>query len=68
MSLYQLTARELHKKLCNKECSAEEITKSVFDRIDACEDRVGAYVTLDRENALAAAAAVDKKIDRKSVV
>ena len=62
MSLYQLTARELHKKLCNKECSAEEITKSVFDRIDACEDRVGAYVTLDRENALAAAAAVDKKI------
>ena len=54
MSLYQLTAKELHKKLCEKECSAAEITRSVFDRVDACEERVGAYVTLDRENALAA--------------
>ena len=62
MSLYQLTARELHGKLCKKECSAAEIAESVFGRIDACEERVGAYVTLDRENALAAAAAVDKKI------
>lgn len=62
MSLYQLTAKELHEKLHRKECSATEITESVFGRIDACEERVGAYVTLDRENALAAAEAVDKKI------
>ena len=62
MSLYQLTAKELHRKLCNKECSAREVTESVFGRIDACEDRVGAYVTLDREGALAAAGEVDKKI------
>ena len=55
MSLYQLTAKELHRKLCNKECSAREVTESVFGRIDACEERVGAYVTLDREGALAAA-------------
>ena len=62
MSLYQLTAKELHRKLCNKECSAREVTESVLGRIDACEDRVGAYVTLDREGALAAAGEVDKKI------
>lgn len=62
MDLYQHTAKELHQKLLGKECSAAEIAQSVFSRIDACEERVGAYVTLDRENALAAAEAVDKKI------
>lgn len=62
MSLYQHTARELHEKLIKKECSAKEIAESVFARIDACEERVGAYVTLERESALAAAGAVDRKI------
>ena len=62
MDLYQHTAKELRQKLLGKECSAAEIAQSVFSRIDACEERVGAYVTLDRENALAAAEAVDKKI------
>lgn len=62
MSLHQLTAKELHKKLLDKECSAKEIIQSVFDRIDACEERVGAYVTLEKESALSAADAVDKKI------
>ena len=62
MDLYQHTAKELRQKLLGKECSAAEIAQSVFSRIDACEERVGAYVTLDRENALAAAKAVDKKI------
>ncbi len=62
MSLYQLTARELHRMLCQRECSAAEIAESVFGRIDACEERVGAYVTLDREGAITAARAVDQKI------
>lgn len=62
MSLYQHTARELHEKLLAKECSAKEIAESVFARIDACEERVGAYVTLEREGAIAAAETVDKKI------
>ena len=62
MSLYQLTARELHRMLCQRECSAAEIAESVFGRIDAWEERVGAYVTLDREGAITAARAVDQKI------
>lgn len=62
MSLYQHTAKELHEKLLAKECSAKEIAESVFERIDACEERVNAYVTLEKESALAAAEAVDKKL------
>lgn len=62
MELYKLTAHELHDKLVGKEISSVELTKAVFDRIDAVEGQVKAYVTLDKENALAQAAKVDAKI------
>lgn len=39
-----------------------ELTKALYERIDAVEDQVRAYVTLDKENALAQAAKVDAKI------
>lgn len=62
MELYKLTAHELHDKLTSKEISSVELTNAMFDRIDAVEDQVKAYVTLDKENALAQAAKVDAKI------
>ena len=61
MELYKLTAHELHDKLVNKEVSSVELTKALYERIDAVEDKVNAYVTLDKENALAQAAKVDAK-------
>lgn len=62
MELYNLTAHELHQKLVNKEVSSVELTKALYERIDAVEDQVKAYVTLDKDNALAQAAKVDAKI------
>ena len=62
MSYYRLTARDLHQKLMDKTCSAREITESVFGRIDGVEEKVGAYLTLQKESALAAAEAVDRRI------
>ena len=62
MELYKLTAHELHEKLVNKEVSSVELTNAVIARVDAVEDQVNAYVTLDKENALAQAAKVDAKI------
>lgn len=59
MELYKLTAHELHDKLVNKEISSVELTNACFARIDEVEDQVKAYVTLDREGALAQAAKVD---------
>lgn len=52
---------ELSQLLKDKKISSVELTKSVFDRIKAVEDKVNAYVTLDEENALKAAQAVDDK-------
>jgi aspartyl-tRNA(Asn)/glutamyl-tRNA(Gln) amidotransferase subunit A len=62
VALYNETAHELHEKLVKKEISSVELTKAVYDRIDAVEDQVKAYLTLDKENALAQAAKVDAKI------
>ncbi len=62
MELYYLTAHELHDLLVKKEISAEEICRAVFDRIDAVEDKIKAYVTLTRDRAFARAREIDRKI------
>lgn len=62
MQLYQLTAHELHDLLMNKELSAEELNNNIFDRIEAVDDQIGAYITLTRESALERARLVDRKI------
>ena len=62
MELYQLTASELAQMLRNKECSSEEITKSVLNRIKETEDRVGSYVTITEETALEQAKVVDARL------
>jgi aspartyl-tRNA(Asn)/glutamyl-tRNA(Gln) amidotransferase subunit A len=62
MELHSLTIHQLQAKLARGEVSALEITESVLARIDQVEDRVGAYITLDRDNALAQAAAADRQL------
>lgn len=61
MELYQKTAAELSAMLNNKEVSAVELTKAAFARTAQVEDKVGAYITLTEEQALADAAAIDAK-------
>ena len=62
MKLYELTAHEAHEKLVQKEVSSVELTKALYARIDEVEEKVNAYVTLDKENALAQAAKVDQML------
>ncbi len=62
MSLFRLTAHELHDLLVKKEISAQELNASVFKRIESVEDRIAAYITLTKERAFERARAVDKQI------
>jgi len=62
MELCYLTAHEIHDMLVKREVSAAEVAESVFRRIDKVEDAVHSYITLTRDDAMATAAAVDKKI------
>ena len=62
MELFEHTALELKELLGNRETSATEIARSVFDRIYEVEPDVHAYVTLTEELAPASAKDVDRKL------
>lgn len=62
MELNQKYAYELSEMIEKKEVSSKEITESVFNRIEKVENKVDAYVTLCKENALQQAKNVDEKI------
>ena len=61
MELYELTVHELVEKLNSGEITSEEVVKSYFDRIEEKDDKVKAYVSLLKEDAIAKAKAVDEK-------
>src|SRR5690606_13831845 len=57
--LIKATAAELGRRLAAKEISAVEVTQAHLDRIEAVDERVHAFLYVDREGALEAARAVD---------
>ena len=64
MSLYEKTAHELHELLQAKEISAMELTKNIFERIDAKENSIGAFLEITKNQAEETAKKVDEKISR----
>src|SRR6476659_8355531 len=58
--LTRLSAADLAAKIKGKEVSAVEVAQAHLDRIEAVDSRVHAFLHVDREGALAAAARVDK--------
>jgi aspartyl-tRNA(Asn)/glutamyl-tRNA(Gln) amidotransferase subunit A len=64
MELYQLTIHELKDKLSKREVSAGDIASSVFQRIEALEKDVRAYITLMRDAAFAQAERADDLIKK----
>ena len=64
MSLMNLTAVGLGKKIQNKEVSAPEAAKAALDAIKAKEAEINSFVTVDSEGALKRAEEVQKLIDK----
>ena len=62
MSLNKLTLLETFKGLREGKFSSEELTRDCFKQIEKFDDKVKAFITLDKERALAQAKEVDKKI------
>jgi aspartyl-tRNA(Asn)/glutamyl-tRNA(Gln) amidotransferase subunit A len=62
MSLHELTIHELAARLKKREVSSVELTESVLARIAATDERVGSYVTLCRDGALAEARRADERL------
>lgn len=65
MSLLKQPLKEIHKRLKEGDCSAKELVEQSLKRIDEVENRVGAFITVDREGALARAEELDKQLAEK---
>ncbi len=61
--LLKLSLIEVKNAIAEKRVSATEVTKAALDRIDEASE-LNAVLTVDREGALAAAAAADEKLGR----
>ena len=60
--MHQSTILQAKEGLKKKQFSSLELTEAVYQRIDAVEEKVKAYVHLTRETALDQARAADKKL------
>ena len=58
--LTTLDVSALRQALSSGEVGAVEVTRAYLDRIAAADDRIGAYLHVDADAALAAAAEVDR--------
>lgn len=64
MSILDYTAVELSEKIKKGEIKVKEAVEAVFEQIDAVEETMNCYVTLEKEKALKQAEAVQEKIDK----
>jgi aspartyl-tRNA(Asn)/glutamyl-tRNA(Gln) amidotransferase subunit A len=60
--LNRLTISELVAKLAGREASSREAVRACLDRIQAVDDRVGAFISYDAPDALAQAEAADRAL------
>lgn len=67
MELYEMTAYELGNLIKGKKVSAVELTKSVLDRIEEIDFKIGSYITVCKEDALKRAKQVQARIDKGEV-
>lgn len=64
MILEKMTAQEIRNGIVEKRFSAKEVAASYFERIDARDAEIGGFLTLCREEAMAQAEQIDKKLGR----
>ena len=62
MALYETPAHNLHKLIIGKKISVQELVLSFFQRIEKVEDKIKAFLYLDREEALEEAKGWDEKL------
>jgi aspartyl-tRNA(Asn)/glutamyl-tRNA(Gln) amidotransferase subunit A len=62
MKLHELTIEQASGLLKIKDVSSVELTRAVLDRIDTVDGKVGAYLTVDADGALAQAKDADRRL------
>ena len=57
--IYTLTASELEKKIAQGEITSVEATQSILDRIKDVDEKIGAFISVESENAINTAKIAD---------
>ena len=57
--IYTLTASEIEKKIAQGEITSVEATQSILDRIKDVDDKIGAFISVESENAINTAKIAD---------
>lgn len=65
MSLFDHKLSELHSKLHKREISATDLVDESYKRIEAVDDKIKAFLTLNEENARAQAKQIDNQLGNK---
>jgi aspartyl-tRNA(Asn)/glutamyl-tRNA(Gln) amidotransferase subunit A len=60
--IHQLSIRELRDAITRKEVSVSEVVQGFLDRIDQQEKKIRAFLSVDRESALAQARTLDESL------
>ena len=68
MFLHDLTIKNVHEGLLNKEFSAFELAKEFFEYIEYKDKEIGAYLSLDKDGAYAAAEKTDIAIAKNEEI
>src|SRR5262249_34939740 len=61
-ALHDLSLRDAVARVRRRDVSAVQLVRATLARIDATEPQVGAYLTIARDEALASAADVDRRV------
>lgn len=64
MEIFELTAKEIGKKIKEKEISPREVVSAYLERIEKVEPKVRAYITLTPELAIEQARELEERINR----
>ena len=64
MELYNLSLNQIAKKIKSKEVTIKEVLDSVYKRIEALDETLGAYITLTKDNAYKKAEYLQEKLDK----
>ncbi len=62
MTVHELTLHELHDRLRSRELSAVELAEALFDRIEATDGTIGAYLAVCREQGMEDARRADGQL------
>ncbi|WP_409342472.1 Asp-tRNA(Asn)/Glu-tRNA(Gln) amidotransferase subunit GatA [Paenibacillus sp. MBLB4367] len=64
MSLFELKLQDVHKRLAQKELTVSELVDQSYRRINEVDGKVKAFLTLNEENAKAAAKQMDEQLQQ----